>query len=434
MYHGGEKQIPLHSNPRILLESQKLLYKLTLGKIMKRKFFGSTLLVAGTSVGAGMLALPVATALAGFFPSAVALMIVWAIMCFTGLLVVEVNLWLPPNTSYISMTHATLGRTGQVVSWIIFALLLYSLLAAYIAGGGALLLLAVRNHFAVDWANWMGYLPWIVVVGFIIYLGVGVSDIVNRVLLIGLIVSFSLLATSVTAHVHWHYFAYHGHYFTLFLALPILFASFGYHIILPSVRDYMGEKFKLLPWIVVFGSLLPLLVYIVWEFLIFGLIPVGGKHGLTVILQSGQPSDLLTQTIVHLTQSNWLANVARFFIFFAIASSFIGVSLGLFDLLADGLHIKKTHFGRLVLAVLTFVPPFIFAMFYPKGFILALGFAGVFVAILHGILPMAMVWSGRYCKHLATGGYRVFGGRVALLLIFVVSCVVIFAEFFSHFG
>ena len=42
--------------------------------------------------------------------------------------------------------------------------------------------------------------------------------------------------------------------------------------------------------------------------------------------------------------------------------------------------------------VITFLPPFLFAVFYPQGFIIALGYASIFVAILLIGLPAAMTW------------------------------------------
>lgn len=62
--------------------------------------------------------------------------------------------------------------------------------------------------------------------------------------------------------------------------------------------------------------------------------------------------------------------------------NFLGVSLGLFDFLADGFKQSNTHGGRFRTALLTFVPPFMFAILYPQRFILALGYAAIFVAIL----------------------------------------------------
>ncbi|GAH02366.1 unnamed protein product, partial [marine sediment metagenome] len=77
------------------------------------KVLGSILLVAGTSIGAGMLALPVITATSGFFYSMLLLAVCWVFMVLTGLLVLEVNLNLGVSNSYISMAKATLGPWGN---------------------------------------------------------------------------------------------------------------------------------------------------------------------------------------------------------------------------------------------------------------------------------------------------------------------------------
>ncbi|MES2272690.1 MAG: aromatic amino acid transport family protein, partial [Chlamydiota bacterium] len=52
--------------------------------------FGGTLLVAGTSIGAGMLALPVVTASGGFLPALFVYFLCWLFMTCTGLLLLEI--------------------------------------------------------------------------------------------------------------------------------------------------------------------------------------------------------------------------------------------------------------------------------------------------------------------------------------------------------
>ena len=55
------------------------------------KKLGGVLLIAGTSIGAGMLAIPYAVAAAGFFYAVILLLVNWLIMLATALLMVEVN-------------------------------------------------------------------------------------------------------------------------------------------------------------------------------------------------------------------------------------------------------------------------------------------------------------------------------------------------------
>ena len=66
---------------------------------------GSIALVAGTTVGAGILALPAVTQDAGYLPSSAVILGCWAFSCVTGLLLAETNIRL----------MCALGR-GQSVS------------------------------------------------------------------------------------------------------------------------------------------------------------------------------------------------------------------------------------------------------------------------------------------------------------------------------
>ncbi|WP_322967049.1 aromatic amino acid transport family protein, partial [Serratia marcescens] len=106
----------------------------------------------------------------------------------------------------------------------------------------------------------------------------------------------------------------------------------------------------------------------------------------------------------------------------ALATSFLGVALGLFDFLADLFKRQDNVRGRLQTGAITFLPPLAFALFYPRGFVLALGFAAIALSVLALLLPSLLVWKTRQ-KHQAQ--YRVWGGTPALALVFVCGVTVI---------
>ena len=57
---------------------------------VKNRTLGSVFIVAGTTIGAGMLAMPLAAAGVGFGVTVVLLGGLWALMCYTALLLLEV--------------------------------------------------------------------------------------------------------------------------------------------------------------------------------------------------------------------------------------------------------------------------------------------------------------------------------------------------------
>jgi len=211
----------------------------------------------------------------------------------------------------------------------------------------------------------------------------------------------------------------------------MLVTTFGYQVIIPTLRTYLNSDHKKLRLAILIGSLIPLTIYLIWEFLILGIIPVKGDPSLTAIFHSGQPQVGLTHALQQLLHIKWIALTFRGFSAFAIATSFLGVSLSLFDFLRDGLH-KQGKKSRLPLVLLTFAPPLFFALAYPKGFILALEYAGVFVAILLILYPALMAWSGRYVLRISHG-YRVACGKISLVALMLFAFVVIAVEIIKKF-
>ncbi len=130
----------------------------------------------------------------------------------------------------------------------------------------------------------------------------------------------------------------------------------------------------------------------------------------------------------------YIAKTVSTFADLALATSFLGVSLGLFDFVSDFLHQKSKGIGsRINSAVVTFIPPLGFALFYPEGFIMALGYAAIALVILAIFLPVAMVISQR--KQLsADKGYQVAGGKFALGLATAAGVVIISSQILQMFG
>lgn len=98
--------------------------------------WGSALLVAGTTVGAGILALPTTAQDSGFLASSVALSGCALYSIITGLLLAEVNINAqrvtegPSNVSLVTMSGQTLGSSGTAAAAAAYVFLHYALLVA----------------------------------------------------------------------------------------------------------------------------------------------------------------------------------------------------------------------------------------------------------------------------------------------------------------
>jgi tyrosine-specific transport protein len=178
------------------------------------------------------------------------------------------------------------------------------------------------------------------------------------------------------------------------------------------------------------GSVIPLAVYLLWEYIILGIVPAQGPNSLETSLGHG---DFATQALRHVVGGAWVVWAAQYFAFFALVTSFLAQGLSLVHFLSDGLKVRETRKNMLNLTLLTFIPPFIFALVYPGLFIKALELAGGFFAvILFGILPALMAWLGRY--HQKEIVLRFLPGGKAMLILIIFASLVIMSIMIWNFS
>jgi len=387
----------------------------------KGSMLGGVLLVAGTAIGAGMLSLPVLTAAAGFYPTLGAFFLVWFFMLTSGLAYLEVSLRFKGDTNLISMVGHTLGHIPKIIAWGIFVLLLYSLMAAYTSGGTTMLAHICHINIETNTHLFFMTIAFALPFALLVYLGTLWVDRLNRILMVGFIISFvALCVTAFNVGPAEQFHAVGESKFLLF-TFPILVTSFAYQLLIPSLKSYMHGDIKKLRWTIIIGSLVPLLVYIIWELIIIHLIPTWGEHGLVNMLNSN-PAEAIRDEIVKYGEAVLIFD--EWFSIFVLTTSFMGVGLAIFDFLSDALKIPKTTSGKLGLSLLTFAPPILYTMVFPEGFLKALTFAGVFAAILVVIYPTVMAWSARYNTKVP-GEYQMFGGKFILVLTFLFGIFVI---------
>ena len=99
-------------------------------KVNVLRVISGTFLIAGTMIGAGMLGLPLVTGVAGFFPGILITLAVWFFMYCTGLLFLEVTLWMPDGSNVLSISGRFFGKGGRLLSGGMFIFLYYCLMIA----------------------------------------------------------------------------------------------------------------------------------------------------------------------------------------------------------------------------------------------------------------------------------------------------------------
>lgn len=377
--------------------------------------FGGTLLVAGTSIGVGMLALPLATAEGGFFPSLVIYALCWLFMLCTGLLILEVSIWMPKDANLGTMASHLLGKSGKYVCWVLYLFLFTSLMVAHEAGAGGV----VNQLTGARMPEWACILLYVIVFAPAVYLGAHSVDRLNLALMLGIVITYILFVSSSFAHVDFQ-LLHNSNWSKAWFALPVVFTAFGYQSLIPTLMSYMNRNVKKVRFAIIIGTAIPFGIYVVWELLILGIVPAQGPGGLIETLREGGNA---VGPLGKYLKNPALASIGRAFAFFALTTSFVGISIAYVDFLADSLKIAKKGAKKLGLCAFVFLLPLFITLINPHIFILALDYAGGYgVAILLGLMPILMVWSGRYYQGYNHYHRQLFGGRafLSILIAFVV--------------
>ncbi len=392
---------------------------------MKNRTLGSIFIVAGTTIGAGMLAMPLAASGVGFSVTLLLMIGLWALMCYTALLLVEVYQYQPADMGLSTLSRHYLGKPGQFIAGFSMLFLMYALTAAYISGAGQLLASSLSEWLDVNINPASGVLLFTMVAGAVVCIGTSAVDFFNRFLFSAKLILLVVMLVLLMPHIH------RVNLLTLPLekglalsAIPVIFTSFGFHGSVPSIVSYMNGNVKKLRWVFLIGSAIPLVAYIFWQMATLGAISSDTFIGL-MAAHSGLNG--LLQAVRQVVATPHVELAVHLFADLALATSFLGVSLGLFDYISDLFQRNRTAGGRMQSGLITFLPPLAFALFYPQGFILALGYAGVALAILALMLPSMLVWK---CRKLHPGAtYRVTGGRPLLVLVFLCGVAVVVIQF-----
>ena len=394
----------------------------------KNKRLGGVLIVAGTTVGGGMLALPIASASAGLGLSIVLLICVWALMTYTALITLEMNLYFNRGVSIAYAAEYSLGRIGKVVSTFTIAILFYALLSAYMAGGASVLDQLVDGLFGINISPTVSVVIFAGIFGSIILARTHFVDTANRWLLFVKASFFILIVAvclpkvdvSLLGHVPAECIPCFS------ILIPLFLTSFGFHGSIPTIVNYIGPDPQKLRSIFILGSTVPLIVYILWEFVVLGVIPLEGADSFAFIKASGGDLGLFANTLSNLAGGGWVVSAAQGFTSLAVATSFLGVGLGLFDFMEEQLTRNDKKPSVFISSAFTFVVPLAFALFYPEGFVMALGYAAIALSILAIIIPALVVWKLR-TTHVGKA-QPVCGGLLGLFLALLCGVGVIVLE------
>ena len=383
-----------------------------------------SMIIAGTAIGAGMLANPTSMFGIWFLGSVVMLLFTWFYTVVAGLMLLEANLHFPEGSNFNTMVTQLLGKGWNIANGLAVTFTLYILTYAYITSGGG-----ITENLLQQFVPQLGvsHSGSSILFCFALALFVSIStkavSRLSTILIGGMIIAFLLsttgLLSSMKTSVLFDTTAQEDPSYILHLlsALPMCLVSFGYHVCLPSLVSYYHKNSHLVIKSILIGTGIAFFIYVLWQMAVQGNLP---REAFAPVIAKGGDVAALLNALSAYIPTQTISVVLDFFAYMAIASSFLGVTLGLFDYIADLFHFRNSLWGRTKTTLITFLPPLLMSLLYPYGFVTAIAYAGVAVSFSSIMISALMVRSSRKKFPQATT-YRTFGGKPLIYFIIAIG-------------
>lgn len=390
------------------------------GKVIKR--LEAMYTIAGTMIGAGILALPSSMAISGFPPGLFAMLVIGFLSILTALYVVEAFLRTEGDLHMPALAQRYFGKPGLMVMFIGILIYVYGALAGYLSAGGNLIYELSGGTIPF----WAGTIIYFVVSTTIVFFGLHMAGWTELILFSIMIVFVFIIAGMAWPHANPELLVAAD-----WSSLPAIFGIvlFAYvcHVVIPTVAGGMKHDKKGLIIATIAGMGLPMLIYVLWSVIFMAVIPQG-EAGVVVpatetvtLAQAkhyGQPS---TIPLGHLIGGTVIV-IGSIFAILSTFTSYLGFGLSMTDCWIDLLKNFRRNLPRVAAILLSVLIPFILALTNPGSFLAGIDIAGMYGGSLFGgILPPLLLLAARKKGERSTS-FRVPGGSwlpIIVLLFFL---------------
>ncbi len=362
------------------------------------KQIGAILLVAGTCIGSGMIALPMVLAKLGLILSTLLMVAIWFIMYYTSLINLELNLQAGQGLSLGALGRRFSGRTAEAIGIISLKLLSYSLLAVFIYGGSSILQELIASKMGVEYSFGTIATYYALVAMAVLLLPIKLIDYFNRFLFVGLLAVVAILLTGLLITMNWSELPlFSEQYCNLSVwasLIPVVFTAFGFQVIFHTLSNYCNMNVKMLKQAFLWGSLIAAIVYLIWTCSILSVVYQDHPQFYEQMVAGKAEVGGLIQVLSSIAKWQSVQLLVWWISLLAIATSVLGVGVGLCDSLKGMMSKRVSHSGlcNIFASIVTVLPAYLVVMYVPNAFIAILGFAGMILAVIAILLPTYLFW------------------------------------------
>ena len=389
-------------------------------------------LVAGGAIGAGMFALPIVSVGAGFGWSVLGLILVWFLTYQASVMLLRANVKFAIGASFNTVVAGLLGRRWAQVNNLAIVFVMTILMYAYSTAGASILeysLSSLSPEFDLPTRGWLSLIASAIVAGLVCSGSVTVSR-ASIIFLLTMTFSFILVVGNLLPLVKPAYLLEAPQALTFIgAALPVFVATLACGGLVPSLVKHYQADFVKIQRCLFFGSLLSLVIYIIWLAVTLGVIDrVIFRQ---VIAAGGNTGDLVAG-LVSSGANETLNTLLNTFSHLAIITSFLSIGLGMFDFILDRFNLPSNLSGRSIAGALVFLPPALMSFFFPYGFVSAITYAGLAVLFSFFIVPAML--HRRLAVLSAKPRGRRWASSISFLVILVFALLIMAFKLLSVFN
>ena len=333
----------------------------------------------GTIIGAGILGIPYLVAQTGLLYGLIVILLLGIAYIFINLFVGEIVLRTKASHQMTGYAEKYLGKYAKVILTIAMVFGTYGALSAYLIGEGQTL------FTLVEWGSPLVFSLIFGAVGILIVSrglkATGRAELILNTVFLGVI---TLIGIFSFRQITWNNISHLDFAKLLMPYGTILFAYLGFASI-PEVREELGRETKKMKTVILAGSIIPIIVYILFTFVVVGIV---GLDNFDVLL----PNERIATVALSLYSAPILGTLANIMAFLTMFTSFLALSLILLDI-----YKKDYRISFRWAFLFTFLVPFAVVLLNFTSFISILSVVGTFTGGVEGILVVLMFWR---CKKL----------------------------------
>lgn len=335
---------------------------------MNTSLFRASAMLFGTIIGAGVLGVPYVVAKSGFLTGLLTIVVLGVAMLILNLFFSEVILRTPGNHQIPGYAEKYLGRWGKRI--MLFAMLfgVYGALVAYLIGEGEALS-AIFGFSPLAFS-----LVFFVISAILVYIGLKAISR-SEMIFSSVVIALVLIISGVAIFSSGFDVSNLSNFNIANVMIPygvVLFAFLGTAAI-PEMKEVLVKDKKNLKKAILIGSLIPLVLYVLFALACVGVTGLNTSEVATVGL-----GEVLGQSVVIF---------GNLFAIFAMFTSFLTLALAMKEIYMYDYNMNPIHSWLLTM----FIPLVIFLL-GAKSFVGVIDITGAFSGGLTGIILVLMFW------------------------------------------